>query len=151
MNGCLARQDQGPCKAGKDGLATVPAPKLKHALRALLIKLLYRDVTREVEFPVAVFDLQARQVSRDFAIFLHAGQRLQLSCSPVFGQISGWFKRPAAPADRYRCGQDRHGWRLAAMGSFSARLPVTWQDAGGRIDIVSRLQSGIIEFLTVLG
>ena len=89
MNGCLARQDQGPCRAGKDGLATVPAPKFEHALRALLINLLYRNVTREVKFLVRVFDLQARQVSRDFAIRLHAGQRLQLSCSPVFGQISG--------------------------------------------------------------
>ena len=53
---------------------TVPAPAFGHALRAITVNLLCRDVAGEVAFLVAVFGMQAHQVSRDFAILLHAGQ-----------------------------------------------------------------------------
>jgi catechol 2,3-dioxygenase-like lactoylglutathione lyase family enzyme len=57
---------------------TVPPAEFGHALRAITVNLLCRDVAGEVAFLVAVFGLQAHQVSRDFAILLHAGQPLQL-------------------------------------------------------------------------
>jgi predicted enzyme related to lactoylglutathione lyase len=57
---------------------TVPPPEFGHALRAITVNLLCRDVVAEAAFLVAVFGMQAHRVSRDFAILLHAGQPLQL-------------------------------------------------------------------------
>ena len=64
---------------------TVPAPAFGHALRAITVNLLCRDVAGEVAFLVAVFGMQAHQVSRDFAILLHAGQPLQLHSDAAYG------------------------------------------------------------------
>jgi predicted enzyme related to lactoylglutathione lyase len=57
---------------------TVPPPAFGHALRAISVNLLCRDVLAEVAFLVAVFGMTAHRASRDFAILLHAGQPLQL-------------------------------------------------------------------------
>jgi predicted enzyme related to lactoylglutathione lyase len=57
---------------------TVPPPEFGHALRAISVNLLCRDVLAEVAFLVAVFGMTAHRASRDFAILLHAGQPLQL-------------------------------------------------------------------------
>lgn len=64
---------------------TVPAPEFGHALRAITVNLLSRDVPGEAAFLVAVFGMQAHQVSRDFAILLHAGQPLQLHSDAAYG------------------------------------------------------------------
>jgi catechol 2,3-dioxygenase-like lactoylglutathione lyase family enzyme len=63
---------------------TVPAPEFGHGLRAITVNLLCRDVSAEVAFLVAVFGMQAHQVSRDFAILLHAGQPLQLHSDAAY-------------------------------------------------------------------
>jgi catechol 2,3-dioxygenase-like lactoylglutathione lyase family enzyme len=57
---------------------TVPPPEFGHALRAITVNLLCRDVEAEAAFLVAVFGMQAHRASADFAILLHAGQPLQL-------------------------------------------------------------------------
>lgn len=57
---------------------TVPAAEFGHALRAISVNLLCRDVLAEAAFLVAVFGMQAHRTSADFAIVLHAGQPLQL-------------------------------------------------------------------------
>lgn len=62
----------------------VPGPELGHALRAISINLLCRDVVAEVAFLTQVFGMSAHQVSRDFAILLHAGQPLQLHSDGAF-------------------------------------------------------------------
>lgn len=56
----------------------VSGPELGHALRAISINLLCRDVAAEVAFLTGVFGMTAHQAGRDFAILLHAGQPLQL-------------------------------------------------------------------------
>jgi predicted enzyme related to lactoylglutathione lyase len=63
---------------------TVPAPEFGHALRAVTVNLLCRDVAAEVAFMVAVFGMEAHRVSRDFAILLHAGQPLQLHSDAAY-------------------------------------------------------------------
>lgn len=63
---------------------TVQAPEFGHALRAITVNLLCRDLSAEVAFLVAVFGMQAHQVSRDFAILLHAGQPLQLHSDAAY-------------------------------------------------------------------
>jgi predicted enzyme related to lactoylglutathione lyase len=63
---------------------TVPPPEFGHALRAITVNLLCRDVAGEVAFLVAAFGMQAHQVSRDFAILLHAGQPLQLHSDAAY-------------------------------------------------------------------
>lgn len=57
---------------------TVSGPEFGHALRAISINLLCRDVAAEVGFLTKVFGMTAHNTSRDFAILLHAGQPLQL-------------------------------------------------------------------------
>lgn len=57
---------------------TVAPPEFGHALRAISVNLLCRDVEAEVAFLTAVFGMAAHRISRDFAILLHAGQPLQL-------------------------------------------------------------------------
>ena len=57
---------------------TVPARDFGHALRAVSVNLLCRDVAAEVAFLTHVFGMTAYRQSRDFAILLHAGQPLQL-------------------------------------------------------------------------
>lgn len=57
---------------------TVPAAEFGHALRAISVNLLCRDVRREVAFLTEVFGMQAHRVSSDFAILLHAGLPMQL-------------------------------------------------------------------------
>jgi predicted enzyme related to lactoylglutathione lyase len=57
---------------------TVPPPDFGHALRAISVNLLCRDVLAEVAFLVAVFGMTAHRVSKDFAILLHGGQPMQL-------------------------------------------------------------------------
>lgn len=63
---------------------TVPPPEFGHALRAISVNLLCRDVVAEVSFLIATFDLVAHRVSRDYAILLHAGQPLQLHSDPTY-------------------------------------------------------------------
>ena len=57
---------------------TVDAAAFGHALRAVTVNLLCRDVIGEAAFLTAVFGMQAHRVSADFAIMLHAGQPVQL-------------------------------------------------------------------------
>ena len=57
---------------------TVPARDFGHALRAITVNLLCRDVGAEVAFLTRVFGMTAHRSSRDFAILLHADQPLQL-------------------------------------------------------------------------
>jgi predicted enzyme related to lactoylglutathione lyase len=63
---------------------TVPAPEFGHALKAISLNLLCRDVAAEVAFLVAVFGMTAHRASRDFAILLHAGQPLQLHADATY-------------------------------------------------------------------
>lgn len=63
---------------------TVPAPEFGHALRAISVNLLVRDVLAEVAFLTRVFGMQAHRVSRDFAIMLHAGQPFQLHADHTY-------------------------------------------------------------------
>jgi len=56
----------------------VSGPELGHALRAISVNLLCRDVAAEVAFLTRVFGMTAHQAGRDFAILVHAGQPLQL-------------------------------------------------------------------------
>ena len=56
----------------------VSGPELGHALRAISVNLLCRDVAAEVAFLTGVFGMTAHQAGLDFAILLHAGQPLQL-------------------------------------------------------------------------
>lgn len=57
---------------------SVSGPELGHALRAISVNLLCRDVMAEVAFLTRVFGMTAHQAGLDFAILLHAGQPLQL-------------------------------------------------------------------------
>lgn len=63
---------------------TIPAQDFGHALRAISINLLCRDVPTEVTFLTSVFGMAAHRVSRDFAILLHAGQPLQLHSDAAY-------------------------------------------------------------------
>jgi predicted enzyme related to lactoylglutathione lyase len=63
---------------------TVPAKEFGHALRAITVNLLCRDVLAEVAFLTAVFGMTAHRASRDFAILLHAGQPLQLHADATY-------------------------------------------------------------------
>jgi hypothetical protein len=63
---------------------TVPAPEFGHALRAISVNLLCRDVLAEVAFLGTVFGMEAHRASRDFAILLHAGQPLQLHSDAAY-------------------------------------------------------------------
>ncbi len=63
---------------------TVPAHAFGHALKAISINLLCRDVAAEVAFLTAVFGMTAHRTSRDFAILLHAGQPLQLHSDAAY-------------------------------------------------------------------
>ena len=64
---------------------TVPAAEFGHALRAISVNLLVRDVRAEVAFLTQVFAMQAHRVSADFAIVLHAGQPFQLHADHTYG------------------------------------------------------------------
>ena len=63
---------------------TVPPPEFGHALRAISVNLLCRDVPAEVAFLVAAFEMTAHRASADFAILLHAGQPLQLHSDATY-------------------------------------------------------------------
>lgn len=63
---------------------TVPARDFGHALRAVSLNLLCRDLAAEAAFLKAVFDMQVHRLSRDFAILLHAGQPIQLHSDSAF-------------------------------------------------------------------
>lgn len=63
---------------------TVPAKEFGHALRAITVNLLCRDVLAEVAFLSTVFGMTAHRTSRDFAILLHAGQPLQLHADATY-------------------------------------------------------------------
>lgn len=62
----------------------VSGPELGHALRAISVNLLCRDVMAEVAFLTKVFGMTAHQAGRDFAILLHACQPLQLHSGGAF-------------------------------------------------------------------
>jgi len=64
---------------------TVPAPDFGHALRAISVNLLVRDVPAHVAFLTRVFGMQAHRTSRDFAIVVHAGQPFQLHADHTYG------------------------------------------------------------------
>lgn len=57
---------------------SLPAPEMGHALRAMTVNLLVRDVADQVAFLSACFGMTAHQASADFALMLHAGQPVQL-------------------------------------------------------------------------
>lgn len=63
---------------------TVPARDFGHALQAITINLLCKDLRREVAFLIRVFGMEAHRVSDDFAIVLHAGQPFQLHSDGAF-------------------------------------------------------------------
>lgn len=63
---------------------TVPAETFGHALKAISVNLLVRDVLAEVAFLTHVFVMQAHRVSSDFAIVLHAGQPFQLHADHTY-------------------------------------------------------------------
>jgi hypothetical protein len=65
---------------------TVPAADFGHALRAISVNLLVRDVGRQVAFLQDVLGLTAHRVSADFAIMLHAGQPFQLHADHTYGR-----------------------------------------------------------------
>jgi hypothetical protein len=64
---------------------TTEAAVFGHALTALSLNLLVRDVLAEVEFLTQVFAMQAHRISKDFAILLHAGQPFQLHADHTYG------------------------------------------------------------------
>ena len=63
---------------------TLPAPALGHALRAVTVNLLVRDVADQVAFLTACFGMTAPQASADFALMLHAGQPIQLHADATY-------------------------------------------------------------------
>lgn len=63
---------------------TASGPAFGHALRAISINLLVRDVPAEVAFLARVFAMQSHQTSRDYAILLHAGQPFQLHADHTY-------------------------------------------------------------------
>ena len=63
---------------------TVPPQEFGHALRAISVNLLCRDVLAEVAFLTRVFDMTAHRSSRDFVILLHAGQPMQLHADATY-------------------------------------------------------------------
>ena len=63
---------------------TVAATAFGHALRAISVNLLVRDVMQEVAFLRDVLGLTAHRVSADFAIMLHAGQPFQLHADHTY-------------------------------------------------------------------
>lgn len=77
---------------------TVPAPEFGHALRAITVNLLCRDVLAEVAFLVEVFGMEARRASADFAILLHGGQPLQLHSDATYAShpLSGLLPESGA-------------------------------------------------------
>lgn len=64
---------------------TVPAAAFGHALRAISVNLLVRDVLAEVAFLTEVFAMQGHRASKDFAILVHAGQPFQLHADQTYG------------------------------------------------------------------
>lgn len=63
---------------------TLPAATFGHALRALSVNLLVRDVLAQVSFLTEVFGMQAHQATRDFAIVLHGGHPFQLHADHTY-------------------------------------------------------------------
>lgn len=63
---------------------SLPAPELGHALRAVTVNLLVRDVQAQVAFLTACFGMSAHQASADFALMLHAGQPIQLHADATY-------------------------------------------------------------------
>lgn len=63
---------------------TVPARDFGHALRAISVNLLVRDLRAEAAFLTGVFGMQAHRLSDDFAIMTHAGQPFQLHSDATF-------------------------------------------------------------------
>lgn len=63
---------------------TLPAPEIGHALRAVTVNLLVRDVADQVAFLTACFGMTAHQASADFALMLHAGQPIQLHADATY-------------------------------------------------------------------
>ena len=57
---------------------SLPAPEMGHALRAVTVNLLVRDVADQVDFLSACFGMTAHQARADYALMLHAGQPVQL-------------------------------------------------------------------------
>lgn len=64
---------------------TVPARDFGHALTGLSLNLLVRDVLAEAAFLTAVFGMEARRATRDFAILLYQGRPLQLHGDHTYG------------------------------------------------------------------
>lgn len=65
---------------------TVSAADFGHALSGISINLLLRDVRREAAFLAAVFGMDIRRLSDDFAIAVHAGQPFQLHSDASFAR-----------------------------------------------------------------
>lgn len=65
---------------------TISAADFGHALRGISVNLLLRDVRREAAFLAAVFGMDIRRLSDDFAIVLHAGQPFQLHSVASFAR-----------------------------------------------------------------
>jgi catechol 2,3-dioxygenase-like lactoylglutathione lyase family enzyme len=63
---------------------TVDPPVFGHALRAVTVNLLCRDVAAEVQFLTRTFGMAAHRVSADFAILVHAGQPIQLHSDQTY-------------------------------------------------------------------
>ena len=65
---------------------SVPAPVFGHALIAVSVNLLCRDVLREAGFLSRVFGMALHRSSADFAILIHAGQPIQLHGDTTFAR-----------------------------------------------------------------
>lgn len=63
---------------------TITAAEFGRSLRGLGLNLLVRDVPRHAAFLEAVFGMQTRRVSRDFAILTYQGQLLQLHADGTY-------------------------------------------------------------------
>ena len=63
---------------------TVPARDFGHALRAISLNLLCRNVGAEVAFLQQTFRMEVFRQSKDFAILVHAGQPFQLHSDAAF-------------------------------------------------------------------
>ena len=109
---------------------TVPAADFGHALKAISVNLLCRDVAAEVGFLVAVFGMTAHRVSRDFAILLHAGQPMQLhsdaayASHPLPGLLPEAGPRGAGVEIRlHEADPDLAAERAAAAGGMVLQAP----------------------------
>ena len=109
---------------------TVEAPEFGASLNGIGLNLLVRDVRALVRFLEQVFDMQAHQVSEDFAIVIYHGQVFQLHAdrtygsNPLLGLLPEAGARGAGAEIRlYNTDPDEAAKRAEAQGAHILQPP----------------------------